>query len=85
MQNIFPRTRSQRLRESTGPTNAISKHRKKMTVYGTMRNGDVTRQRQLYSVDLIVTKEPPWVKRRRNRAANRVARKARRVNRLRAS
>lgn len=80
--NIFPRTRKQRLAEQT--TQAASKHRKRLTVTVLDRKKPIRSKarRELFSTDLTVTKTPPWLKRRRNRAANKVARAARRKNRI---
>ncbi len=80
--SLFRRTRSEALVDQANASQAVSKHRKKVTVSQAKR-GNPAERRELFNVNMTVTKTPPWLARRRNRAANRVARRARRVNQLR--
>lgn len=76
--NIFRRTRAERRLEQTNEY--VSKHRKRVTISKGAPGGDVTKRVELFSVHMNVTKTPPWVKRRKNRARNKAARKSRRAN-----
>lgn len=58
----------------------VSKHHKQMTVSSVV-DGDVTKRRVLFTANVTMTKPRPWTKRRKNRAANKVARASRRRNR----
>lgn len=71
------RSRKQALKEQT--SDYVSKHRKTLTASIPVR-GDITKRRTLYKVNVTMTKPRPWTKKRKNRAANKVARASRRMN-----